>query len=121
MFKFHFKEVKVKFIWLMLSSRRVQTPVTHSILPVPSFIPSRVFSEVNSSTGNSNIFSPPTFQLSKMESSKSTKPKKPLTVEEEDLVDGDKDIFDPILSFDLFEIHQLALQNFRDLVDHYHA
>jgi hypothetical protein len=44
-----------------------------------------------------------------------------VTVEEEDLVDRDKDIFDPVLSFDLFEIHQLALQNFRDLVDHYHV
>jgi hypothetical protein len=56
-----------------------------------------------------------------MESSKSTKPKKPLTVEEEYLVDRDKYIFDPVLSFDLLEIHQLALQNFRDLVHHYHA
>jgi hypothetical protein len=56
-----------------------------------------------------------------MESSKSTKAKKPLIVEEEDLVDRDKDVFDPILSFDSFEIHQLAIQNFRDLVDHYHA
>jgi hypothetical protein len=56
-----------------------------------------------------------------MESSKLAKAKKPLSVEEEDLVDRDKDIFDPILSFDSFELHQKAIQNFRDLVDHYHA
>jgi hypothetical protein len=40
-----------------------------------------------------------------MESSKWTKAKKPLIFEEEYLVDRDKDIFDPVLSFDLFEIH----------------
>jgi hypothetical protein len=56
-----------------------------------------------------------------MESSKSNKAKKPLVVEEEDLVDRDNDVFDPILSFDSFEIHQLTIQNFMDLVDHYHT
>jgi hypothetical protein len=28
----HFKEIKVKFIWLMLTLRRVQTPIMHSNL-----------------------------------------------------------------------------------------
>jgi hypothetical protein len=56
-----------------------------------------------------------------MESSKSTKDKKLLTIKEEYLVDRDKYIFDQVLSFDSFEIPQLAIQNFRDLVDHYHS
>jgi hypothetical protein len=51
-----------------------------------------------------------------METSKPNKDKKLLVVEEEDLVDRDKDVFDPILSFDSFEIHRLEIQNFRDLV-----
>jgi hypothetical protein len=55
-----------------------------------------------------------------MESSQPAKAKKTLVTEEEDLVDRDKDIFDPILSFDAFELHQQANHNFRDLVDHYH-
>jgi hypothetical protein len=56
-----------------------------------------------------------------MESSKSLKTRITLTVEEEDLADKDKDIVDLVLSFDLFKLHQLSMQNFRDLVDHYHA
>jgi hypothetical protein len=56
-----------------------------------------------------------------MESSQSVKTKRPLSIEEEDLVDKDQYIFDLVLSFNLFEIHQLAMQNFRDLVNYYHA
>jgi hypothetical protein len=39
-----------------------------------------------------------------MESSKSIKARKPLTVEEEDLFKKDNDVFDHVLSFDSFEI-----------------
>jgi hypothetical protein len=88
---------------------------------VPSAIPTRVYSESNFSTGNSKYFTLPTFHCLKWSHLNRPKLKKLLIVEEEYLVDRDKYIFDPILSFDLFEIHQLALQNFRDLVDHYHA
>jgi hypothetical protein len=56
-----------------------------------------------------------------MESSKSGKIKIPLTDEEQYLVDRDKYIYDLVLSFDLFEFHQLAMQHFRGLVDFYHA
>jgi hypothetical protein len=40
-----------------------------------------------------------------MELSKPTKAKKILTIEEEDLVDRDKYMFDPVLSLDTFELH----------------
>jgi hypothetical protein len=56
-----------------------------------------------------------------MESSNSTKIRIPLTVEEQYLADRDKYIFDLLLSFDLFELHQLAMQHSRYLVDFYHA
>jgi len=56
-----------------------------------------------------------------MESSKSIKSRKPLTIEEEVLVERDKDVFYSVLSFHSFEIHQLAMQNFRDSVNHYHV
>jgi hypothetical protein len=37
------------------------------------------------------------------------------------MVDRDKDMFETVLSFDLFELHQIAMQHFRDLIDFYHA
>jgi len=57
----------------------------------------------------------------KMEFCQATKTKKKLNFEEDDLVDKGKDIFDPVLSFDPFELYQKAMQNSKDLVDHYHA
>jgi hypothetical protein len=51
----------------------------------------------------------------------SIKTKIPLIDEEENLVDREKVSFDPILSFDLFEIHQFAMQNIRYLVNYYHV
>jgi hypothetical protein len=56
-----------------------------------------------------------------MKSSQSIKTKIPLTVEEEDLADRDKYIFDHVLSFEFFKLHRLAMQNFRDSINYYHA
>jgi len=56
-----------------------------------------------------------------MESSKSSKIKRLLTIKDQYLVDRDKYIFDYVLSFNLFELHQLAIQHFRGLIDFYHA
>jgi len=56
-----------------------------------------------------------------MELSNSIKIKIPLRVEEKDLTDKDIDIFYLVLFFNLFELHQLAMQHFRYLVNFYHA
>jgi hypothetical protein len=47
-----------------------------------------------------------------MESSKYDKTKRPLTVEEVDLADRDKDVFDPVLSYDLVRITSISHATF---------
>jgi hypothetical protein len=54
-----------------------------------------------------------------MEFFQQSKSNKILNAEEEDLVDKDKDIFDPVLSFDSLDLYNDVMQNCRDLVDHY--
>jgi hypothetical protein len=71
--------------------------------------------------GNWNYINCFFFFIIKMEFFQHSKSKKNLNVEEEDLVDKDKDIFDLVLSFDSLELYKDAMQNSRDLVDHYHA
>jgi hypothetical protein len=56
-----------------------------------------------------------------MKSSKHVKSNRTMSVEEQDLDDRDEEVFDTALYFDLFEIHQLATEHFRDLHDFYHA
>jgi hypothetical protein len=56
-----------------------------------------------------------------MESSESSKIKRTLNVEEKDLVNRDKDIFDPVLSFDMFELFKLVMHHFIDCIEFYHA
>jgi hypothetical protein len=56
-----------------------------------------------------------------MQTSQSTESKKIPNPVEEDLVDRDKDVFDPVLSFDTSVLYQQEKQGFQDLVDHYYA
>jgi hypothetical protein len=57
----------------------------------------------------------------KMKSSKPVKSNRTPFVQEQDLGDRDGEVFNTTLSFDLFEIHQLTVEHFRDLHDFCHA
>jgi hypothetical protein len=56
-----------------------------------------------------------------MQSSQISETSKSTNVVEEDLVDKDKDIFDPVLSFDSSELYQQIKEDFSNMVDHYYA
>jgi len=55
-----------------------------------------------------------------MEFCHQSKSKKNLNVEEEDLVDKEKDIFDQLPFFYSLELYKDVMKNYRDMVDHYH-